>query len=315
MEKGGIAQLNAKAMKDQQSILDNADKVVGDQITTNERKIEEYQAKLASISGKETSITFQDVLAASAGIPPAPSDIGVNPGQADYWTHISLSVSSSYTHDEESSSSTSWSAGGSFGWGLWSVGGAASHTSETADISKQMANSSIKLSFECMRVDMERSWLRGELFYDDELKPAPGNFISPGPVTLASLMDPESYSVSGLQQRKNTETELQMYDLFPMYPTSFLLACNVVLEITGETADIQSHFQRSSSSGGGYVGWGPFAIGGKWSNTSTSASSTCEATATGCKITVKSPQIIGWISQIVPALPRLSQKAPEEIKS
>jgi hypothetical protein len=88
-----------------------------------------------------------------------------------------------------------------------------------------------------MRVDIDRSWLRGELFYDDELKPAPGNLyvsrwfwflvtdsvlyksISPGPITLASLMDPESYSLSGLQQRKNTEAELQMYDLFPMYPT------------------------------------------------------------------------------------------------
>jgi len=32
-------------------------------------------------------------------------------------------------------------------------------------------------------------------------------------------MDPESYSLSGLQERKNTEQELQMYDLFPMYPT------------------------------------------------------------------------------------------------
>jgi len=239
MEKGGIAQLNAKAIQDQQNILDHADTVVGDQIKANEAKIAVYQAKLTSLTGKETTTTFQDVLAASAGIPPAPADVKLAPGQADYWTHISLEVTSSYTHDESQTSSTSWSAGGSFGWGLWSVGGGASHTSETADVSKQMANSSIKVTFECMRVDIDRPWLRGELFYDDELKPAPGNLyvprrfwflttvthsifhksISPGPITLASLMDPESYSLSGLQERKNTEQELQMYDLFPMYPT------------------------------------------------------------------------------------------------
>ncbi|KAF9646801.1 hypothetical protein BDM02DRAFT_2887822 [Thelephora ganbajun] len=311
MEKGGVAQLNAKAVKDQQAILDNAATVIAAQIEANQAQIENYQNQIANISGKETSATFQDILAASAGIPPAPADIKPTQGQTDYWTHISLEVSSSYTHEESKSSSSSWSAGSSFGWGLWSVGGSASHTNETADVSKQMANSSIKVNFECMRVDIQRPWLRGELFYDDDLKPAPGNFISPGPITLASLMDPESYSLPDLQQRKNTELELQMYDLFPMYPTSFLLAANVVLEITGETVDIQSHFQRSSSSGGSNVGWGPFTIaGGKWSNASTSASSTCEATATGCKITIKSPQIIGWVSQIVPALPRLSQQDP-----
>ena len=162
MEKGGIVQLNAKAMKDQQAILDNAETVVGNQIKANEGKITEYETQLAKLSGKEMTVTFQDVLAASAGIPPAPVDTKLAPGQTDYWTHISLAVSSSYTHDESQSSSTSWSAGGSFGWGLWSVGGAASHTNETADVSKQMAN-------------IDRPWLRGELFYDDELKPAPGN--------------------------------------------------------------------------------------------------------------------------------------------
>jgi hypothetical protein len=156
-----------------------------------------------------------------------------------------------------------------------------------------------------MRVDITRSWLRAELFFDDDLRVAAGNFISPGAVTLAGLMDPESYTVSDAVAKLDRETELAKYDLFPMYPTAFLLAANVVLEIEGETADIQSHFHTSTTSGSAHVGWGPFSVSSSFSHTDTQASSSCEATATGCKITIKSPQIIGWISEIVPALPRL----------
>ena len=157
--------------------------------------------------------------------------------------------------------------------------------------------------------------------------------ISPGPVTLSYLMDPNSYVVGTDISSLKREQELAKYDLFPMYPTgqfplvsphffgnpqppliscsprspAFLLAANVVLEIEGDTSDIQSHFHTSTTSGSASVGWGPFSVTSSFSHTDTQANSTCEATATGCKITIKSPQIIGWISQIVPALPRMVQ--------
>ncbi|GLB44670.1 hypothetical protein LshimejAT787_1800070 [Lyophyllum shimeji] len=56
------------------------------------------------------------------------------------------------------------------------------------------------------------------------------------------------------------EQEVQRYSTFPLYPTAFILACNVVPEITGETSDIQSHFQTSSVSAGGSVGHGAFTV-------------------------------------------------------
>lgn len=43
--------------------------------------------------------------------------------------------------------------------------------------------------------------------------------ISPGPITLASLMDPDSYKVSEEIRKLDTEKELARYNLFPMYPT------------------------------------------------------------------------------------------------
>lgn len=43
--------------------------------------------------------------------------------------------------------------------------------------------------------------------------------ISPGPITLAGLMDPESYTVTPEVASLDREKELARYDLFPMYPT------------------------------------------------------------------------------------------------
>ncbi|KAF9644807.1 hypothetical protein BDM02DRAFT_842383 [Thelephora ganbajun] len=287
---------------------------LNNQITANKNRIQAYRDQIKTLGSPDTVTNLQDAFAVSAGIPPAPPDLpppnsGATSGP-DFWTSISIEVSSSYNAEQTSSSSNSYSVGGGASWGLWSVGGGVSHQDATSDAAKQMANSTIKASFDCMRVDITRGWLRGELFYDDDLRVATGNFISPGPITLASLMDPETYFVSPEVAKLNREQELARYDLFPMYPTSFLLAANVVLEIDGETSDIQTHFHTSTTSGSASVGWGPFSVTSSFSHTDTQTSSTCEATATGCKITIKSPQVIGWISQIVPALPRLSQTAP-----
>lgn len=118
-------------------------------------------------------MTIQNAIANEAGIPPAIPDIPAT--EPDYWTSIALEVSSSYSADQSKSSSSSFSVGASASWGLWSVGGSAAHSSTSSNAAKQMANSTIKVSFECMRVDIGRSWLRGELFYDDDLKAAPNN--------------------------------------------------------------------------------------------------------------------------------------------
>jgi hypothetical protein len=94
---------------------------------------------------------------------------------------------------------------------------------------------------------------------------------------------------------------------------AFLLAANVVMEIEGETSDIQSYFHTSTTSAGVSVGWGPFSIASpSVSHADKQARSSVEATATGCqsvfcavrggslltsegctfRITTKGPQII-----------------------
>ncbi|KAF9642626.1 hypothetical protein BDM02DRAFT_3124358 [Thelephora ganbajun] len=311
IQRSGIGLLNKRAAKSQDGLFENQAAAIRLQITANEAKIASLEDKLKTLAPKDNASSFQDIIAQSAGIPPPlpdpPATVDDTP---NFWTKITVEVSSSYTAEQTQSRSSSYSVGGSVRWGLLSIGGGYSSSSQSTDAARQMANSSVKVSFECMRVDIARGWLRGELFYDDGLKVLKDNYISPGPNILSKLMDPGKEYVADEDEKLSREQLLQRYEMFPMYPTSFILAANVVLEITGETSDIQSHFATSTTSAGSYIGFGPFSIGGSYSSTSTSASSTCEATANGCKITIKSPQIIGWVSQIVPALPRVRSAEP-----
>jgi hypothetical protein len=64
----------------------------------------------------------------------------------------------------------------------------------------------------------------------------------------------------------------------------------------------------SSSSTSVAVGYGPFFAGkGSYSQSKSEQGSSCESTASGCRITIKAPQIIGWVSQLLPALPRVKK--------
>lgn len=99
-------------------------------------------------------------------------------GTDDYFTQISLEISS----DSGSSSTSDHSARmasqsqSSHGWWFWRSTSSESSETETssADSMSKMATANVKVSFECMRVDIERPWMRPELFYDDDLRAAPG---------------------------------------------------------------------------------------------------------------------------------------------
>jgi hypothetical protein len=75
---------------------------------------------------------------------------------------------------------------------------------------------------------------------------------------------------------------------------AFLLAANVVLEISGETSDVKSFFNSSSASGAaaaGAVSYGCFhmsagAAASAASASNTHSSTTCETTANGCRCVV-----------------------------
>jgi hypothetical protein len=86
---------------------------------------------------------------------------------------------------------------------------------------------------------------------------------------------------------QGAEEERAKYSTFPFFPTAFLVACNVVLEISGSTSKLQTLFnsKSSSTSAAAEVSYGPFSASANYSQSSSNkdASSSCETTATGCR--------------------------------
>ncbi|GLB33855.1 hypothetical protein LshimejAT787_0107390 [Lyophyllum shimeji] len=291
---------NQEATRKLYEKLQGDDGLVTKILEENEKKIKAYTEELqAVLGGTEKGQTIVDEVAKDLGVPrplPDPAAQPAGSDEEDYFTAITVEISSSGSEEHSDSKATSTSFGASGGWGLFSASVDASHSESAANASAAMAKNACKISFECMRVDISRSWLRPELFYDADLTVGPNEFISPGFGRLRELMESTS---------KSAEQELQRYSTFPLYPTAFLLAANIVLEISGETSAIQSHFQSSATSVSASVGYGPFSMHASVSTSAQEADSSCEAIAQGCRITIKSPQIIGWISQMVPALPRI----------
>lgn len=90
-------------------------------------------------------------------------------------------------------------------------------------------------TFECLKVEINRPWLRNELFYDTDLKPAKDKLISPGPTNLAMWMDPVSNTpghkfgdVIAQETLDSYKAKLADYSLFPFFPSSFLVAAKYV---------------------------------------------------------------------------------------
>ncbi|KAL4254579.1 hypothetical protein ABKN59_005191 [Abortiporus biennis] len=304
-----LESLSQKASADMWKALAGDSGLASTLISTNNKQIADYAAKrdaLLNPTGTDPAQRAVDDMATEAGVPPPLSDPTIiPPAYLDYFTSISVDIMSSSSEDSSSSSASQASWGASLGYGLWglSFGTSGEWSSTTAEAMSQMQSNNCKIRFDCMRVDIGRSWLRGELFYDSDLTVGENQFISPGFKKLRDL-------INGDINDETSQQELERYSQFPMYPTAFLLACNVVLEITGESTAIQTYFNSTYFSSKSQLSYGPFNLGinlgGSYSHSSTTSSSSCTATADGVRIEIKAPQIIGWISQMVPALPRLN---------
>ncbi|KIJ24132.1 hypothetical protein M422DRAFT_275151 [Sphaerobolus stellatus SS14] len=285
--------------------------IIGREITNNEALIKQYEKERDALlnGGQKPQDQALEGLAESMGIPKALPDPTLAPPPAqkpleDFFTPITVELSSSSETTATQTSASTFSAGATASWGITSVSASVDHSEAHTSAMKELVSSNVKVSFECIRVDITRPWLRPELFYDEDLVPGPGIKISPGFTRLRELME---------SQAPNAQSELAMYSTFPLYPTAFLVGCNVVLEISGSTSSLQTYMNSSNTSASLSVGYGPFSANASGSHSSSNAGSNCQTTASGCRIEIKAPQIIGWISQMVPALPRISQPAQPNV--
>ena len=217
---------------------------------------------------------------------------------ADPWTTISFSYTAQDIKNHSTESEWGMKVGGQVGFGLWSVGGSYSHDESHKSVQKDMAACDVSISFSALVVNIRRPWLYGELFSDVDLEVANDKRLSPGPILLNKMI-----------QEQKVE-DIAMWSQFPAYPTSFIVAADTTIEFTGATKHIEDHFDTHSNSGGASVGYGPWSVSSSSHESATEQSMQVHSTATGCKITFGAPQVIAWVSQILPPLPRPANYNP-----
>lgn len=211
--------------------------------------------------------------------------------QPSPWTRITAKVAKSESQSEKFSSESSTRGSADVGWWFWSSSASGGHSESSMKAQTDLSNLTIEISMDCMLVEIERPWMHAELFADHELDAAPGFKISPGP--------------QALQKAAITNTPVATdYTLFSSYPNAFVIACNVELEFSGDTSSLQSSMEASSTEGNASIGIGPFSISAAHKNSKTSSKTKAESTATGMRISMQAPQIIAWVQELLPALPK-----------
>lgn len=115
----------------------------------------------------------QDELVDKAGIPRVltPDSIAAD----DCWTSIRFEVASRYSCDPNTTGALGFTVDTSANHGLLCAAVNTSHNESYINAMRQMVNASVQISFDCMRVDIARPWLRKELFYDSDLRVPEGD--------------------------------------------------------------------------------------------------------------------------------------------
>ncbi|KAL9111844.1 MAG: hypothetical protein Q9227_003694 [Pyrenula ochraceoflavens] len=246
--------------------------------------------------GSELANPIFRTKASNAGATPPPTGGATqsppSAEDADPWTTITFSYSA--TDQATSATQSSWGmkVGGSVGFGLWSVGGSYAHDESHSDMQSDMAACDVSISFSALVVNIDRPWLYGELFQDIDLGVADGVKLSPGALRLHRMIQDQSLDQIG------------EYSQFPAYPTSFIVAADTTIEFNGSTKHIEQHFNSHSNSGGLSVGYGPWSVSSSFHEEGSDQKVQMHTTSTGCKLSFGAPQVIAWVSQILPALPR-----------
>ncbi|KAF5603989.1 hypothetical protein FPCIR_1050 [Fusarium pseudocircinatum] len=218
-----------------------------------------------------------------------------NATDSDPWTTISFSFSAADRNKVAKSKDNGFSTGGSVGFALWGAGGSYSHDSAHSSMQDDMASCDVSVSFSALVVDIDRPWLQAEIFDDADLDIAADVLLSPGASRLKT-------AIATQETKLNPE--------FPAYPTSFILAADTSIDFTGSTRHIQEYFNSKTTSSDTSVGWGPFSTHVSSHHSSSHSHVQCHTTATGCKLSFGAPQIIAWVSEILPELPRAKNLNP-----
>lgn len=203
------------------------------------------------------------------------------------WTEYSFSASDYNQHRDSSYryNRSSTSGGGGF---LWFGGGGSASSSNSQQTSNIRFDSDyFGLKFKIAQVPIVRPWMKTAFLmsktwrFDQTNPEAKGDIVSDGGNPAKGLI--------------------------PAYPTSIIFIKDLELQMTKSSGFDQFHaqYQSSSASGGGYVSFGPFHLGGSHSRKSSSGERTSNYHYDSNTQTMKVPgaQIIGFKCHVLPKSP------------
>lgn len=174
-----------------------------------------------------------------------------------------------------------------------------SFSKSSKHLTKTMSECSVDGSFSAMLVTIRRPWLHAEIFDDFDLD-TPQDIIklSPGARKMKQWVE-----TGDDETGKDKKSE---YGKFPAYPTSFIVASDTVLEFRSTATKSQEMMKALSTDSSVKASYGPWGLsGGAALKTDNSESGQKMEVRDGAlRISFQAPQIIGWVSEILPQLPR-----------
>ncbi|MGW8959968.1 hypothetical protein [Paenibacillus sp. NPDC055715] len=200
-----------------------------------------------------------------------PGNFATSPG----WTRFTYYEGDYETHADKKTST--WSAGGSAWYGLFSVGAQASGSK--IEMSENQKSTNFSAEFEFVQIPICRPWFE------------PG-FFSMRAWTLDELWDLNF-------DKKVSNGEEKPVGRLVAYPVTALFVRNVRLKF--DEADAQMQYVNSQIQAGGRVGWGPFSLSGSYSRGSEKRDQ--KAHSEGGAIVIEGIQLIGFVNNIFPKSP------------
>jgi len=205
---------------------------------------------------------------------------------ADGWNSYSQTDFHSEVHFDSQSSKTS--GGGGIMLGFFSMGGGGSSSTERTSLTIQTEG--LTIEFEYTIANIQRPWFDTTLLNLSNwflVGDYPANCISNGTFNQ--------------QFKQNDPTEMLF---LPAVVTSLIVARNVTIKWNKTSSDTKT--LDTASSGGGFVGFGPFAVCGNHSQSHKKMDFEFDAHSQG--ITIEGVQLIGYVSAIMPGSPRKNGK-------
>ena len=192
-----------------------------------------------------------------------------------------------HSEGQYSASQTAYGGGGGFNVGLWSGGASFEHSDSSAGGSGEMKN--VRIKFNYAIVDIDRPWLDTSLLNLN-------NWFLVGDYKKNSI------STGSMAQQKPADGTEPTF--LPSIVTSLILIKDVHISWDDWKSQWQSHTQSNSASAS--VGVWCFTANANYSHATQSREFSCDDS--GEELVIPGIQIIGYVSQIMPASPQRASK-------